>query len=181
MILDIFSRYVVGWMIAPRECAELAEQLIADTVRASTTSSPARSPCTPTAAPPCAPSRWPACWSIWTSPRATAGPTSRDDNPYSEAQFKTLKYRPDFPARFGCIEDARAHCQAFFAWYNDQHRHSGIGYMTPHSVHYGQAAGLRAYASGHAGCRIPGHTRTDSRAAPSTAAAAHRGLDQPTT
>ena len=64
-------------------------------------------------------------------------PHVSDDNPYSESQFKTMKYRPDFPARFGCIEDARSHCQAFFAWYNDQHRHSGIGYMTPHSVHYG--------------------------------------------
>ena len=54
-----------------------------------------------------------------------------------------MKYRPDFPARFGCIEDARAHCQAFFAWYNNEHRHSGIGYMTPHSVHYGHAQALR--------------------------------------
>jgi putative transposase len=70
-------------------------------------------------------------------------PYVSDDNPYSEAQFKTLKYRPDFPARFGCIEDARAHCQAFFAWYNAAHRHSGIGYMTPHNVHHGQAEQLR--------------------------------------
>ena len=70
-------------------------------------------------------------------------PHVSDDNPYSESQFKTMKYRPDFPARFGCIEDARAHCQAFFAWYNTMHRHSGIGYMTPHSVHHGQAEQLR--------------------------------------
>ncbi len=53
-----------------------------------------------------------------------------DDNPFSEAQFKTLKYRPDFPARFGCLADARAFCQQFFPWYNDQHQHSGIGYMS---------------------------------------------------
>jgi putative transposase len=64
-------------------------------------------------------------------------------NPYSESQFKTMKYRPDFPARFGCIEDARAHCRTFFAWYNTRHRHSSIGYMTPHSVHYGHAQALR--------------------------------------
>ena len=64
-------------------------------------------------------------------------------NPYSESQFKTMKYRPDFPDRFGCIEDARAHCQAFFNWYNTQHRHSGIGYMTPQAVHYGHAQALR--------------------------------------
>lgn len=66
-----------------------------------------------------------------------------DDNPFSEAQFKTLKYRPEFPARFGCIEDARAHCQRFFAWYNGEHRHSGIGFMTPEAVHYGQANALQ--------------------------------------
>ena len=69
-------------------------------------------------------------------------PHVSDDNPYSESQFKTMKYRPDFPARFGCIEDARAHCQAFFAWYNIEHRHSGIGYMTPHAMHSGQAAAI---------------------------------------
>ena len=66
-----------------------------------------------------------------------------DDNPYAESQFKTMKYRPDFPARFGCIEDARAHCQAFFDWYNNQHRHSGIGYVTPLAAHYGHAQALR--------------------------------------
>jgi putative transposase len=71
-------------------------------------------------------------------------PHVSDDNPYSEAQFKTLKYRPDFPERFGCIEDARAHCQQFFHWYNTEHRHSGIGLMTPEAVHYGRAAALTA-------------------------------------
>jgi putative transposase len=65
------------------------------------------------------------------------------DHPYSESQFKTMKYRPDFPARFGCLEDARAHCQSFFAWYNTAHRHSGIGYMTPQAVHYSHAQALR--------------------------------------
>jgi len=67
-------------------------------------------------------------------------PYVSDDNPYSEAQFKTLKYRPDFPDRFGCIEDARNHCQRFFRWYNQSHCHSGIGYMTPATVHFDQAA-----------------------------------------
>ena len=61
------------------------------------------------------------------------------DNPYSEAQFKTLKYRPGFPARFDSIEHARAFCREFFDWYNHQHRHSGIGLMTPATVHYGHA------------------------------------------
>jgi putative transposase len=67
-----------------------------------------------------------------------------DDNPFSEAQFKTLKYRPDFPARFGCRTDARAFCQQLFGWYNDQHQHSGIGHMTPHSIHYGTAQAIHA-------------------------------------
>ncbi len=75
--------------------------------------------------------------------RSDSRPHDYDDNPHSESQFKTLKYRPDFPARFGCIEDARAHCQAFFAWYNTVHRHCGIGFMTPHSVHYGYAHDIR--------------------------------------
>ena len=68
-------------------------------------------------------------------------PYASNDNPFSEAQFKTLKYSPNFPARFGCLADARAFCQQFFGWYNDQHQHqhqhSGIGHMTPHSIHYG--------------------------------------------
>ena len=66
-------------------------------------------------------------------------PHVSNDNPYSEAQFKTLKYRPGFPDRFASIEEARAFCQAFFRWYNADHRHSGIGLLPPEVVHYGQA------------------------------------------
>jgi len=66
-------------------------------------------------------------------------PYVSDDNPYSESQFKTLKYRPDFPERFDSIEDARAFCQPFFRWYNGEHYHSGIGFLTPEAVHYGNA------------------------------------------
>lgn len=141
VILDIFSRYVVGWMIAPRESAQLAEQLIADTV----------------AKQNIAPGTLTLHADRGTSMRSRAvaellvdlevtkshsRPYVSDDNPFSEAQFKTFKYRPDFPQRFGCIEDARAHCQQFFPWYNERHRHSGIGYMTPAAVHYGQAQAL---------------------------------------
>jgi putative transposase len=71
-------------------------------------------------------------------------PHVSDDNPYSEAQFKTLKYRPDFPDRFGSIEDARTHCRRFFPWYNTEHRHSGIALMPPDTVHYGRSAALTA-------------------------------------
>ena len=82
-------------------------------------------------------------------------PYVSDDNPYSEAQFKTLKYRPDFPDRFGSIEDARAYCDAFFTWYNTLHHHSGIALMTPETVHNGRAAELtRCYVR-----RIPGRSK----------------------
>lgn len=143
VILDIFSRYVVGWLIAPRECTELAQQLIADTV--------ARHDVMPGTLTLHADRGT----SMRSKPVASllveldvakshSRPYTSDDNPYSESQFKTMKYRPDFPARFGSIEDARSHCQTFFAWYNAEHCHSGIGHMTPHSVHYGLAQAMRA-------------------------------------
>ena len=70
-------------------------------------------------------------------------PYTSNDNPFSESQFRTLKYRPEFPDRFGSIQDSRAFCHTFFPWYNDHHRHSGIGMMTPAMVHYGLAAAIR--------------------------------------
>jgi putative transposase len=135
VILDIFSRYIVGWMIAARETAELAEQLIADTahkqrivpgtltLHADRGSSMRSKPVA-------------ALLVDLGIAKTHSRPHLSDDNPYSESQFKTLKYRPDFPARFGSIEDARAHCQIFFRWYNTVHRHSGIAMMTPYTVHY---------------------------------------------
>jgi len=66
-----------------------------------------------------------------------------NDNPFSESQFRTFKYRPDFPDRFGSFEDGQAHCSRFFRWYNDDHRHSGIGLHTPADVHYGRAEAIR--------------------------------------
>jgi putative transposase len=70
-------------------------------------------------------------------------PYTSDDSPYSEAQFKTLKYRPDFPEHFGGIEDSRSFCQNFFPWYNKEHRHTGIGLLTPEAVHYGLAKDIQ--------------------------------------
>ena len=141
VILDIFSRYVVGWMIAPRETAELAEKLIADTVTKYNIE-PGRLTLhadrgTSMRSKPVA-----ALLVDLEVAKTHSRPHVSDDNPYSEAHFKTLKYRPDFPDRFGSIEDARAHCHAFFAWYNTMHRHSGIGFMTPANVHFGHAAEL---------------------------------------
>jgi putative transposase len=141
VVLDIFSRYVVGWLIAPRECAGLAAQLIEETAQRQSIAPGTLSLHADRGA------------SMRSKPVASllvdlditkshSRPYTSDDNPYSEAQFKTLKYRPDFPERFGSIEDARAHCQTFFAWYNDAHRHSGIAHMTPHSVHHGLAQDL---------------------------------------
>ena len=141
VILDIFSRYVVGWMIAPRETAELAESLIADTV-AKQNIDPGRLTLhadrgTSMRSKPVA-----ALLVDLDVAKTHSRPHVSNDNTYSEAQFKTLKYRPDFPDRFGSIEDARAHCHAFFTWYNASHRHSGIGFMTPETVHYGHATEL---------------------------------------
>lgn len=128
VILDLFSRYVVGWMVAPQETAELAEQLIAETVakhniqpntltlHADRGSSMRSKPVA-------------ALLVDLDVTKTHSRPYVSDDNPYSEAQFKTLKYRPDFPARFGCIEDARSHCQRFFRWYNQCHCHSGIAFI----------------------------------------------------
>jgi transposase InsO family protein len=141
VILDIFSRYVVGWMIAPRETAELAKQLIAETVDKQNvdpgTLTLHADRGTSMRSKPVA-----ALLVDLDVTKTHSRPHISDDNPYSEAQFKTFKYRPEFPERFGSIEDARAHCQTFFQWYNTAHRHSGIGYMTPHAVHHGEAAAL---------------------------------------
>ena len=129
-------------MLADRECADLGRLLIADTVVrhsvAPGTLTLHADRGTSMRSKPVA-----ALLVDLAITKSHSRPHVSDDNPYSEAQFKTMKYRPDFPARFGCIEDARAHCQAFFAWYNTRHRHSGIGFMTPHSVHYGHADAIR--------------------------------------
>ena len=143
VILDIFSRYVVGWMVALRESAELAEQFIADTLAkqqiAPGTLTLHADRGTSMRSKPVA-----ALLVDLDVARTHSRPHVSDDNPYSESQFKTLKYRPEFPERFGSLEDARAHCQRFFHWYNHAHRHSGIGLMTPHAVHYGAAEILHA-------------------------------------
>jgi putative transposase len=142
VILDIFSRHVVGWLIAERESAELAEQLIADSVSRHNVE---RGMLTLHADRGAAMRSKPVAALLvdLDITKSHSRPHVSDDNPYSESQFKTMKYRPDFPARFGCIEDARAHCQKFFSWYGTEHRHSGIGYMTTHAVHYGHAEALR--------------------------------------
>jgi putative transposase len=138
VLLDIYSRYVVGWMVAHREAAQLAERLLADAIAAqgveagqlavhadrgtSMTSKPVA-----------------LLLADLGVTKSHSRPHVPDDNPYSEAQFKTLKHHPAFPDRFGCIADARAFCQGFFGWDNLEHRHSGIALLTPADVHHGRA------------------------------------------
>lgn len=137
VILDIFSRYVVGWMVADREAAGLAKTLIEHTGK--------KHAIKPNQLGLHA-DRGPSMKSKLVAhlladlgiTKTHSRPYTSDDNPYSEAQFKTLKYRPDFPERFGCIQDARTYCRPFFNWYNNEHKHSGIAMLTPHTVHYQQ-------------------------------------------
>ncbi len=139
VILDIFSRYVVGWMVANRETAALAQKLIQQTIEKQNIQ-----PGQLTIHADRGPSMKSKPVALLLSDLGVTKTYSRphvcDDNPFSEAQFKTLKYRPDFPDRFGSLQDARTFCQPFFTWYNAEHRHSGIGLLTPQVVHYGQTA-----------------------------------------
>jgi putative transposase len=141
VILDVFSRYCVGWTVQLRESAELAKALIAQateqqqieagqlTVHADRGTSMRSKPVAFLLAD-------------LGVLRTHSRPYTSTDNPYSEAQFKTLKYRPEFPDRFDSIDHARAFCRTFFDWYNHAHRHSGIGLMTPAAVHHGHATEL---------------------------------------
>lgn len=142
VIMDIFSRYVVGWMVAPFESAALAEKLIKETCAKQRIG---RDQLTLHADRGSSMKSKPVAFLLADLgiTKTHSRPHTSDDNPYSEAQFKTLKYRPDFPERFGCIEDSRSHCQMFFPWYNKEHRHSGIGLLTPETMHYGLAQDVR--------------------------------------
>lgn len=141
VILDIFSRYVVGWMVAPRESAELAKTLIQTCVEREGVPT---DQLTLHADRGGAMKAKPVAYLLADLgvTKSHSRPHTSNDNPYSESQFKTLKYRPGFPERFDSIEHARAFCGPFFDWYNNAHRHSGIGFMTPHAMHHGQAITL---------------------------------------
>jgi putative transposase len=143
VILDVFSRYVVGWLVADAESSVLAEQLIAEScerqgIEAGQLTIHA--------------DRGPSMRSKQVAmlmadlgvTKTHSRPHVSNDNPYSEAQFKTLKYRPDFPERFGSPEDARGFSCGFFSWYNDEHHHTALGLLTPADVHYGRGEQRRA-------------------------------------
>ena len=137
-ILDIYSRYAIGWMVAAREAAALAERLLADTitaqgVEAGTLTVHADRGSSMTSKPVAL------LLADLGVTRSHSRPHVSNDNPYSESQFKTLKHHPTFPERFGSLQEARAFCQRFFGWYNFEHRHSGIALLTPADVHLGRA------------------------------------------
>jgi len=142
VIIDIYSRYVPGWLLARRETAQLAEHFIAETIRKHNVladqltihADRGTSMASKTVA---------LLLSDLGVTKSHSRPHCSNDNPYSEAQFKTLKYRPDFPDRFGSLEDGRAFCRRFFHWYNQDHRHAGIGFHTPAAVHFGRAEGIQ--------------------------------------
>jgi putative transposase len=138
VILDVFSRYVVGWMVADGESAELAKRLIADSCRKQAIES---GQLTIHADRGSSMTSKPVAFLMADLgiTKTHSRPRVSDDNPYSESQFRTLKYRPGFPERFGSMQDARSFSQEFFAWYNEEHRHSGLGLLSPAVVHYGLA------------------------------------------
>jgi putative transposase len=139
VILDVFSRYVTGWMVAHRESAELAKRLIEESC-AKQNIQPGQ--LTLHADRGTSMSSKPVAFLLADLgvTKTHSRPHVCDDNPYSESHFRTLKYRPEFPDRFGCIQDSRAFSQGFFRWYNQEHRHSGLGLLTPAMVHYHQTA-----------------------------------------
>ena len=143
VLLDLYSRYVPGWMLATVERADLARRLIDETI--------AKHDVDPTGLTIHSDRGVPAAKPVaqlladLEITRSVTRPRTPNDNPYSEAQFRTMKYRPQFPERFASIDDARAFCVDFFGWHNGEHRHSGIGFHTPASVYYGTATEIRAH------------------------------------
>lgn len=141
VLLDLFSRFVVGWLIAPRESTELAEVLIAETCTRQNIPSKQLTLHADRGAAMVAKPLAALLADLGVS-ESHSRPHVSNDNPFSEAQFKTMKYQPTYPQRFGSLPDARSWAQAFFPWYNFEHHHSGLGLMTPAAVHFGQAAQL---------------------------------------
>lgn len=141
VILDIYSRYVVGWMVADRESSQLAQTLIKTTAD--------RQGIDPNQLTLHS-DRGPSMTSVGVAEllarleitRSLNRPYCSNDNPYSESQFKTLKYQPTFPDRFGSQQDARSFCGEFFEWYNQHHYHTRMALLTPYSIHYGLAEGV---------------------------------------
>ena len=142
--LDIFSRYVVGWMIAEVESSDLAQQLIAETARKQGIQPDQLTLHADNGSPMTGKPLSQLLVDLGIT-RSHSRPHTSDDNPFSEAQFKTMKYRPDYPDRFGSMDAARVWARMFFKWYNEEHYHSGLNLLTPASVHYGQAMAVQQH------------------------------------
>ncbi len=143
VILDVFSRYVVGWMIAEKESATLAKRLIAETLGKQEVN-PENITLHADRGPSMRSKLVAQLLADLGVTKTHSRPYTSNDNPFSESQFKTMKYRPGFPARFGSIEDATSFARDFFPWYNLEHRHHGIALLTPYTVHYGHVDGVLA-------------------------------------
>ena len=139
VILDIYSRYTVGWMLASRENADLAKRLIRDSIDRQNVN-PGELIIHSDRGPSMKSHTVAQLLATLGVVKSHSRPHVSNDNPFSESHFKTLKYRPSFPDRFGSQQDARAFCEPFFHWYNHEHYHSGLGMLTPVTVHYGRAA-----------------------------------------
>jgi len=139
VILDVFSRFVVGWMVAQQESAVLAKRLIGETCKRQGVSEGQL-----TLHADRGPSMRSKAVALLLSDlgvtKTHSRPYTSTDNPFSEAQFRTMKYRPEFPDRFGCLQHTRSFCGPFFSWYNRAHRHGGLAMLTPHDVHHGLGA-----------------------------------------
>jgi putative transposase len=143
VILDIYSRYVVGWMVALQEAAHLAEELIAETLRRQGIAAGQLTIHADNGKPMVAKPLAFMLAELGVT-KSHSRPYQSNDNPFSEAQFKTMKYHPAYPERFGDLLDAREWGQVFFPWYNHEHHHSALGLLTPADVHYGRAPQILA-------------------------------------
>ena len=177
VILDVFSRYVVGWAVQYRENGQLAKALIEQATEQQQIAPKVLTLHADRGAPQRAKPVAFLLADIGIT-KTHSRPYTSSDNPYSESNFKTLKYRPEFPDRFDDIEHARAHCREFFDWYNHEHRHSGIGLMTPAAFHYGRAPELHAASDRRARRRLRPPPRTVRAPATRPARATDRRVDQ---
>ena len=139
VVLDLFSRYVVGWLIAEVESAELAKRLLTETCARQGIEPEVLTLHQDRGAPMTSKTFAQTCADLGVT-KSFSRPRVSNDNPFSESQFKTLKYRPEYPGRFDDCAHAKNHCRDFFAWYNLEHHHSGLGLMTPYDVHHGLAS-----------------------------------------
>ena len=143
VVLDIYSRRVVGWRVADAETAALFRPLFEDAIEKHNVP-PGQLTLHADRGGPMKAKATAFLLADLGVTRSHNRPHTSNDNPFSESAFKTLKYQPKFPKRFGCVEDARSFCRAFFDWYNQGHHHAGLGLMTPDQVHYGQINAVHA-------------------------------------